>query len=115
MLSFRLNSPFGRQSWEQGRTRQEARLAAKRTRRRRSMRRVGLGVWAPAHWLGWLSVLLLAAARPRASLVLENVALRQQLGVLSRSVKQPRSAEPAADVRVRPMLGGLHHVYTRAA
>ena len=64
-------------------------MAAKRTRRR-SKRRGRLGFRAPTHWLGWQSVLTWADVRPRASLVLENVALRQQLGVLRRSAGHPR-------------------------
>jgi len=58
-------------------------MAGKRRRRRRSKGRTGLGVWAPTHWLGWPSVLL------RAGAVLDNVALRQQLGLLRRAVRRP--------------------------
>jgi len=65
-------------------------------------------VWAPTHWLGWLSVLLWAALRPLASLVLQNV---QQVGVLSCSGMQARKAISGAGGRVTPVLAGLHRVY----
>jgi len=55
-------------------------------RRRRSGRRPV----PTAGWLAWLSTLLRAAVRPRADLVLENVALRHQLAVMRRSVKRPK-------------------------
>ena len=62
---------------------------AVRRKRRRGRQRAGLGVWAPTGWLGWLAALTWAVVRPRAALALENVALRQQLGVLRRAVERP--------------------------
>ncbi len=41
-------------------------------------------------WLAWLLLLLRACLRSRHHLVLENLALRQQLNVARRSVKRPR-------------------------
>ncbi len=84
----------------------------------------------------------LSGFRNRQSLVLENAALRQQLDVLHRQVKRPRLTgsdrlfwvalrrvwprwevmltivKPAAErgsVVALPVLGGLHHRYTRRA
>jgi hypothetical protein len=50
---------------------------------------------------------------PRASLVAENLALRQQLVALRRESPRPRRAH--GRLVARPVLGGLHHVYDRAA
>lgn len=63
--------------------------ASDRERRSRVRAPRVLPVWTPTHWLGWFSVLLWAALRPRSSLLLENLALRQQLGVLRRAVTRP--------------------------
>lgn len=41
-------------------------------------------------WLRWLLLLVRASLRSRGHLVLENLALRQQLNVARRSVKRPR-------------------------
>lgn len=49
---------------------------------------------------------LLSLFRTRANLLLENTLLRQQLVIYQRSVKRPK---------IKPVLGGLHHVYTRVA
>jgi transposase InsO family protein len=62
--------------------------------------------WAPTGWLGWLSVLCWASLRPRADLVLENLALRQQLGVLRRAVKRPKVTD--SDRLLWLMLRRLH-------
>jgi len=45
---------------------------------------------APMSWLSWLLIVLRAGLRTRRNLVLENLALRQQLNVARRSVKRPR-------------------------
>ncbi len=68
-------------------------MAAKgaRRRHRRGKRRHPATRWRlrPPSWLAWLLALAWACVRPRACLVLENLALRQQLNVARRSVKRP--------------------------
>jgi len=83
-------------------------------------------------------ILLRAFLLPRSALAAENLALRQQLGVLGRSVKRPRFrkrdrvfwvwlsrlwadwraslviVKPETVIAI-PQVGGLHHRYTRAA
>jgi hypothetical protein len=48
-----------------------------------------------------------------ATLIAENLALRQQLAVLRRSERRTRS--PFGSVVGEPMVGGLHHRYRRVA
>jgi hypothetical protein len=66
-------------------------MAGSKRKRRRKRRTATVGrSSARSGWLAWLPVLLWSTVRPRANLVLENAALRHQLGVLRRSVKRPR-------------------------
>ena len=73
---------------------------------------------------------LISAFKARRELALENVALRQQLAVLRRSVKRPRLSNVdrgfwvllrrswtdwESVLRAIPKVGGLHHYYTRHA
>ena len=57
--------------------------------------------------------LLQFVLKDRTQLALENVALRQQLGRLQGSLR--RSEDATGSVVSKPVLGGLHHCYSRAA
>jgi len=75
--------------------------------------------------LSLLVNLLQLVVKDRTQLALENIALRHQLAVCKRSVKRPiindgnapiaRRVQAAGEVSPTPVLGGLHHRYSRAA
>jgi len=75
--------------------------------------------------LSLLVNLLQLVVKDRTQLALENIALRHQLAVYKRSVKRSnindgdapiaRRVEAAGEVSATPVLGGLHHRYSRAA
>lgn len=53
----------------------------------------------------------------RSDLLLENLALRQQIAVLQSNTPLPGNVEPPCRGRVVaiPPVGGLHHLYKRVA
>ena len=61
-----------------------------------------------------LIIFIRSLFKSECQLALENLALRQQVAMLRRSVKRPRvsTAELGNIIELR-RVGGLHHLYTR--
>ena len=69
---------------------------------------------AMLEYLLLLISLLRAVVQSRSDLVAENLLLRQQLA-LRLATPSPATRPVAGPIRSRPVLGGLHHIYERAA